>query len=96
MFVLPQCFHHNLHFLSQFRVLSLQIELTLTSSGEQVSATTKDPKDTFTQMDYQAVKYDTSRTDVSKDWVYVLIPVLLGVILITVLTVIMCCKREGL
>lgn len=74
---------------------SLQIELALTTSGNKVPAT-KDPKDTFDEMSYATVAYDTSRSNVSSDWVYVLIPVLIGLIFITVLTVIMCCKREGL
>jgi len=71
------------------------IELTVTASGSQASVTQQDPKYAFTKTSYQTVKYDTSRADLSSDWGYVLIPVLLGVIFITVLTIIMCCKREG-
>ena len=71
------------------------MELSLTSTGSQVP-TAKDPKDTFIKMDYHSVKYDTSRANLSNDWIYVLIPILIGLIFITVLTIIMCCKREGL
>lgn len=69
------------------------IELSLTSSGQQ--ATQKDPSAVFEKTTYVAVPYDDTRKTDLADWIYVSIPILLGLIFIIILTYIMCCKREG-
>ncbi|XP_065072141.1 alpha-sarcoglycan-like [Rhopilema esculentum] len=70
------------------------LELSLTSAGKQVPQPKK-PEDDFTKTEYKTVKYDAGRNDLSTDWIYVCIPVLIGFIFIVVLTYVMCCNRQG-